>query len=86
MSAEEKRWQAEGDARTLATADAIRSDPKRVKAARSAAKTLVTEAQERAKQEKAEANAMSKIAKKKSAPPKKSNTPRKSAPKRRGRK
>jgi hypothetical protein len=40
MSAEDKRWEAESDARTMAEATAIRSDPKRFAAAASAAREM----------------------------------------------
>jgi hypothetical protein len=43
MSKQEKRWQAEEDARALARAKEVQDDPKRLKAAQSAAKSLVAE-------------------------------------------
>ena len=56
LSAEEKRWQAEQDARTLAEADVIRKTPSRLTAAAKAAKAMATDA-------KKQAAAMGKIAK-----------------------
>ena len=55
MTAEDKKWQAENDARTLMEAQVIASTPSRKKAARGAAKRLSTE---KAK----EAKAMKKVA------------------------
>lgn len=55
IDAEEKRWQAESDARTLAEANVIREDPERMKAAQGAAKKM-------AEDEREQANAMSKVA------------------------
>ncbi len=43
MSAKEKRWQAEDDARTLAEASAIRKDKSRMGMASKAAKSMVKE-------------------------------------------
>ena len=43
VTKEEKRWQAEADARTLAEARVIMSDPARMKAAANVAKNLVAE-------------------------------------------
>lgn len=48
VSAQEKKWQAEGDAHSLAEAIAINSDPARLKAAHKAAKDLADEAKQRA--------------------------------------
>lgn len=56
VTAEEKRWQAEEDAHTLARANVIREDPDRLKAAQGAAKKM-------AEDEREQANAMSKVAK-----------------------
>ena len=55
MTAEDKKWQAECDARTLADAEAIKKDEERLNAAKEAAKTMVDEKQ-------AEAEAMAKVA------------------------
>lgn len=55
MAEEEKRWQAESDARALAEAEVIRNDPDRLKAAQKAAKDMADE-------QKKDAEAMSKIA------------------------
>ena len=41
MEAEEKQWQAENDARTLAEADVINNDPERLEAAQKAAKKML---------------------------------------------
>ena len=43
MEAEEKQWQAENDARTLAEADVINNDPERLEAAQKAAKKMLAE-------------------------------------------
>ena len=43
MEAEEKKWQAENDARTLAEADVINNDPERLEAAQKAAKKMLDE-------------------------------------------
>lgn len=55
MTAEDKKWQAEYDARTLAEAEAIKQDETRLNAAKEAAKTMVDEKQ-------AEAEGMAKVA------------------------
>lgn len=55
MSAEEKDWQAESDARTLVEAEVIRSDPERLKAAQEKAKKMADE-------KKRESEAMSRLA------------------------
>ena len=94
MSAEEKKWRAEMDARTLAEADAIRSDPKRKQEASKAAKGLVAEEKQRAKESDKRAKAMGKVAKEsgktkpKASKPKpqraKPKPPTRAAPKRSG--
>jgi hypothetical protein len=43
MSKQEKKWRAESDAEALARAKEVQDDPKRLKAAQSAAKSLVAE-------------------------------------------
>lgn len=48
MSAEDKKWQAECDARTLADAEAIKADPERYKAAAEAAEEMKKEAMDKA--------------------------------------
>ena len=48
ISAEEKRWQAEQDARTLAEADVIRKTPSRLTAAVREAKVMATDAKKQA--------------------------------------
>lgn len=48
IAVEEARWAAESDAYTLAEADRIYADPKRLKAARSAAVKMAKETQEKA--------------------------------------
>jgi hypothetical protein len=40
MSAQDKRWEAESDARTIAEASAIKADPKRLAAAAAAAREM----------------------------------------------
>ena len=45
---EEKKWQAESDARTIAEAEAIKGDPERIKAAQKAAKEMSEEKQREA--------------------------------------
>lgn len=44
MSAEEKKWQAESDARSLMEANKIQSDPARLKKAKAALNTIEAEA------------------------------------------
>jgi len=56
MSAEERRWQAESDVRSLMEAEVIKRDKARLKAAVNAAKSM-------AKKEEDEAKAVKKIAK-----------------------
>ena len=56
MSKEEKRWQAESDAHSLADAIVIKKTPSRLKAAKKAAKEMAAE-------KRKEAEAMTKIAK-----------------------
>lgn len=70
MTAQEKQWQAESDARTLAESQVIMKDPKRLAAA-------AKKAQEIAKKQAQDAKAMEKVASK--APIKAS--PKPSAPK-----
>ena len=53
--ADEAQWAAESDARTLADADSIKSDPARMKKAKQAAKRM-------AKEETARTDALRKIA------------------------
>lgn len=55
ISAEEKEWRAESDARTLVEADVIKSDPERLKAAQEKAKKMVEE-------KKRESEAMDRVA------------------------
>lgn len=45
MSADEKKWQAESDARTLAESEVIRGDEARMKAAQEAAASLAEDKQ-----------------------------------------
>lgn len=59
---DEKRWQREEDARTLANAAAIKKDPERMKAAAKAAKDMLAEEKRRAKELQERASAMAKIA------------------------
>ena len=49
MTAEDKRWQAQDDARTLASANVIREDPDRMSAAQTMAKEMAEEDREKAK-------------------------------------
>jgi len=55
ISADEKRWREEDDARTLAEAERIKQDPGRLAGAKTAAKRMVDEEKERL-------SAMSKVA------------------------
>jgi len=48
ISADEKKWRAESDARTLIEAEAIRLDKKRLSTATKAAKSLANEKQKEA--------------------------------------
>ncbi len=48
VSYDEQKWQADSDARTLADAEVIQKDEKRLKRAQEAAVKLAKEAQERA--------------------------------------
>lgn len=56
MTAEDKKWQAQNDVRTLAEAEVIKGDPDRMKAASDAAEDMAKEKQE-------EADAMRDVAK-----------------------
>jgi len=56
MTEEDKKWQAENDAHTLAEAEVIKGDSKRLKAAQETAKKISEEAEERAKGMKAISN------------------------------
>lgn len=58
----EEQWKAEDDAHTLAAAHAISKDPKRLKAAQEAAKTLHPEMKDRAQEAGDQADAMQKLA------------------------
>lgn len=62
MSKEDKEWQAEMDARTLANADAIQSDDKRSKEAAKAAKRLAADEKKAAKEANERAKSMEKLA------------------------
>jgi len=55
MTAEDKKWRAESDARTLADAEAVKDDKERLEAAQEAAKAMVDE-------KNAEAAGMAKVA------------------------
>ena len=61
MTAQDKEWQAEDDARTLATARIIYDDPGRLERAQQKAKKM-------AEEKKEEANAMGKVAGSKKMP------------------
>lgn len=54
LTAREKRWQAEDDARTLANAEVVRNDPSRLVRAKNAARRI-------AKHEKEQAQAMTHV-------------------------
>jgi hypothetical protein len=60
LSPDERKWQAENDARTLAEAEQIKEDKTRLEAAQSAAKRMLEEEEERTR-------AMRKVARKKRA-------------------
>lgn len=62
MSKQEKDWQAESDARTLADAAAIKVDEKRTFAAKAAAKRLTADEQRNAKEAAARARQMKSLA------------------------
>ena len=47
ISADERRWRAEDDARTLAESEKIKNDPSRVKDAQAAAQRMLEEEKER---------------------------------------
>ena len=55
MSADEKKWRADNDARTLAEAEVIQKDKARLKAAKAAAKSMADE-------KRREATAMTNVA------------------------
>ena len=57
-TAQDRQWQAESDARTLADADVIKETPTRMSAARGVAKKLAEESQK-------QADGMKKVARKK---------------------
>ena len=59
----EKQWMEEDDAETLARAEAIKSDPTRMKGAKAGAKRLQVEAAKRAKEAQKKATVIKKIAK-----------------------
>lgn len=75
LSKQEKAWQAESDAHSLADAEAIKSDTKRLAEAKKAAKRISTEEQARAKEMQAKAQQMKRLASKK-APVKAKAKPR----------
>jgi hypothetical protein len=58
MTADDKRWQAEDDARALAQANVVNDDPARLEKAKNAATRMAAEEKERA-------DAMSKVARSK---------------------
>lgn len=60
---DDKKWRAESDARTIAEAAAIKKDPKRWKAAKTAAKGLAKQQEDQAKQAQDSAVAMRSLAK-----------------------
>ena len=64
MTAQDKKWIAEEDARTLISAEAILADSKRKKIAIGAAKDIAKEAQDRAKAAMKVANKKKSTAKK----------------------
>ena len=69
LSADEKRWRAESDARTLAESEVIKNDPPRLEEAKTAAGTM-------AEKEAEEARAMRKVANTKERKPQAEQTPR----------
>lgn len=85
MSSEEKRWEAESDARTLARAEEIKADSKRVQKASQAAKKMALEASKEAASMQKVASGKVKTTKKqtsspgpvKKAPPKRTSTGKK---------
>lgn len=86
MDAMEKQWRAESDARTLADAEAIRNDPKRISEASKAAKKMVADQKKAATDAAARARAMDSLASKGTKKAKKTTTKpkpsaRRSAPK-----
>ena len=64
MTEEDKKWQAESDARQIAEAAVIREDPHRYAAAQEAAKRMYAAAQEAAKRMAEEEEARQKALKK----------------------
>jgi hypothetical protein len=56
LTAQDRKWMAEDDARTLAQAEAIKADAKRVAAAKNAAAQMVKEQEQRTKALKTVAN------------------------------
>lgn len=56
LTANDKKWMAQDDARTLAQAEAIKADPKRVAAAKKEAANMVKEQEQRTKALKTVAN------------------------------
>ncbi len=63
-SADDERWRAQQDARTLAQANAIQNDPERFKKAIEAAKDLTEDMRRSAKETGASADAMEALASK----------------------
>ncbi len=63
-TAEDKKWRAESDARTLADAEAIKADKDRFNEATTSAKGLVDRVKKQAETAKKEAQGMNKIANK----------------------
>ena len=72
INAQEKQWQRESDARVLAEAEQIRSNPSRLKGATAEAKVM-------AKRVQAEATNLNKVAKNPTASTKKASTAKKPA-------
>lgn len=64
VSKSDKQWQADQDARSIAEAAAVQTDPARLKAAQAAAKRLATEEKQRAAEATARSKAMAKLASK----------------------
>jgi isochorismate synthase EntC len=62
MAKQEEQWKAEGDARTLAMADAISKDPERMKKAQKAAAGMVKDEKEREEEQRVITDALQRLA------------------------
>ena len=80
ITADEKRWEAESDARTLARAEEIKNDSKRVKSATQAAKKMSAEAaKEAASMQKVASGKVKAVAKKTAPAPVKKALPKRTS-------